>query len=63
MKINPSDPTPYFNRALMYYKQKINKNEALKDLDNALAIDDKYAKAYGLKGALYEEMGRIEEAK
>lgn len=54
--------TIYGNRALCY--QKLNKTmEALKDINIAISLNDKYYKAYMRRGTLYMSLKMYEEAK
>ncbi|MBS3067310.1 AAA family ATPase [Candidatus Micrarchaeota archaeon] len=53
----------YYGRAVLHYYYKLNADCALNDLNNALEFNPKYAKAYDLRGLVYQQMGQIEEAK
>ena len=63
VRLNPKFWRAYFNRALIHYYYKVDTNKALDDLNRAIENNPNYARAYDLRGSVYQEMGKIEEAK
>ncbi len=63
ISINPKFWRSYYNRALIHYYYKVDTTSALNDLSNAIELNPNYAKAYDLRGVVYQEMGKTEEAK
>lgn len=61
MKEDPQNEWPYFERALVFLKQK-NLNKAMKDINKALELDTAYLDAYLMKAYLWEDMGSVTEA-
>ncbi|MFH0948067.1 MAG: tetratricopeptide repeat protein [Elusimicrobiota bacterium] len=56
------DPSAYYNRALLFTKQKKYKN-ALDDVNNALRLNPLLENAYTIRGELYQKMGKVKRAK
>jgi serine/threonine protein kinase len=60
-RLNPSDPTIYYNRGLAYYNLG-QYEHAIKECDEAIQINHDYAYAYWVRGLAYYNLGQYERA-
>ncbi|WP_445665117.1 tetratricopeptide repeat protein [Fodinibius sp. AD559] len=61
IKINPFDPTLYYNRALVHFEAN-NFKMALIDFDNVLRLDQNYKKIYLKRGIALGKLGKHHKA-
>jgi tetratricopeptide (TPR) repeat protein len=61
IKVNPNNPSPYSNLALIYNSEK-NYDKGIELVNKAINIDGEFAIAYGNKGLILINQNKYEEA-
>eukprot|EP01083_Nonionella_stella_P112001 328942_1 len=61
IKIQPDIPLNHYKRAMVYFMLH-RYSDAVKDLEDAILIDPKYATGYLYRGKAFQNIGRLDEA-
>ena len=62
IELAPENYYPYFERASIYYSQKMLEEEALKDINKAIQLDSNQYSLYTGRGAIFGEMQAYQKA-
>lgn len=63
IKLAPTDPRFYFQKALILFEEKKDTSTALKLLEKAIFLKSDYRDGYWLKGVILKKIGKKQEAK